>query len=75
VSSSRFAADCAVFVFSYNRIATPFLAEAQRDANAEFIMTVTAGAFSAVALFTGAAMFCSSAIGSHSTDGASGWLS
>ena len=57
VALVSFAANCAVFVFSYNRVATPFLAEEQRVANAGFIMTVTAGAFSIVALLTGVAVY------------------
>lgn len=52
-----FATNCAVFIFSYNRIATPFLTEEQRVANAGFIMTFTAGAFSIVALLTGVAVY------------------
>jgi hypothetical protein len=53
VSLASFAGNGAVFVFSYSRLAFPFLTEEQRVANAEFIMSVTVGAYAAVAALTG----------------------
>jgi len=43
----------AVFVFSYNKLATPFLTEEQRVLNADFIMSITAGSFAVVSIVIG----------------------
>jgi len=43
-----------VFVYSYNRLATPFINEEQRVENADFIMTVSISMFACAALIIGA---------------------
>ncbi len=57
ISFISFILNIAVFVIIYNRLATPFLTEEQRVINAEFIMSVTAGAFATVAILTGIATY------------------
>ena len=47
----------AVFVITYNRLATPFLTEEQRVLNADFIMSITVGAFTVIAILTGSAIY------------------
>ena len=47
----------AVFVFSYNKLATPFLTEEQRVLNADFIMSVTTGSFAVVSIIIGILIF------------------
>ena len=57
ISMASFLLNGAVFVISYNRLATPFLSEEQRVLNADFIMSVTVGAFGAVAIATGLSIY------------------
>lgn len=45
------------FVLMYNRLATPFLAEEQRVANANIIMGATLPSFFLIALATGIAIY------------------
>jgi hypothetical protein len=52
-----FVLNFAVFVMTYNRLATPFITEEQRVLNANFIMSITVGAFAIVAVLTGIAMW------------------
>lgn len=44
------ASNFALFIFTYNRVAVPFLHESQRMDNADFIMTVTLGGYVIIAL-------------------------
>lgn len=57
IALASFAANCTVFVFSYNHLTTLFLTEEQRVANAGFILTTTAGAFGFVALLMGLVVY------------------
>lgn len=57
ISIASFILNGAVFVITYNRLATPFLTEEQRVLNADFIMSVTAGAFAIVAILTGFSIY------------------
>ena len=56
ISIVSFTLNFIVFVMTYNRLATPFITEEQRVLNADFIMSVTVGAFAIVAVLTGFAM-------------------
>ena len=53
IAIASFTLNGAVFVISYNRLATPFLTEEQRVLNADIIMSLTAGAFAIVAILIG----------------------
>jgi nitrate reductase gamma subunit len=53
LSFAGFLANFALFIFSYNRLATPYLVEEQRVLNADFIMTVTLGGFAGIATLVG----------------------
>lgn len=57
ISVVSFAANISVFLHSYQRLAIPFINEEQRVINAEFIMTLTVGAFAAAAALTGALIY------------------
>jgi hypothetical protein len=57
VSVGSLVANFSIFVFSYNRLATPFLVEEQRVTNANFILTVTLGGFVLVACITGVVVY------------------
>ena len=57
ISLLSFTANCAVFIFSYNRLATPYLAEEQRVANAGFILTITGSAYALVAIAIGLVVY------------------
>lgn len=57
VSVASFAANFLVFLYSYHRLTIPFINEEQRVINAEFIMTVTVGAFALAATLTGAFIY------------------
>ena len=52
-----FVLNIAVFVFCYNKLATPFLTEEQRALNADFIMSVTTGSFAVVSIIIGVLIF------------------
>lgn len=56
ISIVSFVLNVAVFVMTYNRLATPFITEEQRVLNADFIMSFTVGAFAVVAVVTTGAM-------------------
>jgi hypothetical protein len=45
------------FILSYNRLATPFLAEEQRVSNANIIMGATLPTFSLIAIAAGIAIY------------------
>jgi hypothetical protein len=57
ISIISFVLNGAVFVLSYNKLATPFLSEEQRVLNADFIMSITVGAFATVSIATGIAIY------------------
>jgi hypothetical protein len=57
LSFAGFFANFALFIFSYNRLATPYLVEEQRVLNADFIMTVTVGGFAGIATLLGLATY------------------
>ena len=42
-----------VFVYSYNKLATPYIHEEQRVENADFIMTISISMFASVSLVMG----------------------
>ena len=42
-----------LFIYFYNQLATPFLGEEQRVANADYIMTVASASFALVAAVIG----------------------
>jgi len=50
---ASFAANAGIFVIAYNRLATPFLQEEQRVANANVILTEVTGAFALIAVLLG----------------------
>lgn len=43
----------ALFIYFYNQLATPFLAEEQRVANAEYIMSMTIAGYASVSVIVG----------------------
>ena len=53
----NFGANFLLFVFNYNKLATPFLYEAQRVANADFIMSMTVAMFALESLILGLSFF------------------
>lgn len=55
-----FAANYAVFILCYNYLATPYLEEPQREANAGFILGGALGLFAATAVITGVAAYLAS---------------
>ena len=57
ISVVSFAANVSVFLHGYQRLAIPFINEEQRVIDAEFIITVTVGAFAAAAALTGALIY------------------
>ena len=57
ISIAGVLANFGLFVLLYNRLATPWLSEAQRVANADLIMSVGLGGFAAVGLATGLALY------------------
>ncbi|PKM42251.1 MAG: hypothetical protein CVV05_19120 [Gammaproteobacteria bacterium HGW-Gammaproteobacteria-1] len=46
-----------LFVFAYNKVATPFLHEEQRMENAEFIMSYVVGGYLAISIVSTVAIF------------------
>ncbi len=48
-----FSANFAIFMVSYNKLATPFLSEEQRVENAKAIVSVIAGSFALAAILAG----------------------
>lgn len=55
-----FIGNFAAFIACYDHLATPYLNEGQRDANARFIMAGGIGLFAAIALSTGIAAYVAS---------------
>lgn len=60
VTLVSFMANFAVFIVCYNYLATPYLEEPQREANAGFIMGGAVGLFAATAAITGMAAYLAS---------------
>lgn len=52
VIAVNIAMNFAVFLVSYNKLATPFLSEEQRVDNADYIMTMTISGFVVVAILS-----------------------
>ncbi|MCF6253018.1 MAG: hypothetical protein L3J75_17390 [Methylococcaceae bacterium] len=47
----------ALFIYFYNQLATPFIKEEQRVANADYIMSVTAGGYVSTSLLIGVVVY------------------
>ncbi len=47
----------ALFIYFYNQLATPFIVEEQRVANADYIMSVAAGGYASASLLIGVLVY------------------